>query len=96
MKNNKNAISFMTLKILPLSDEDKQFIVSEEVTSYQNSKEYADLIKIINEFKNSYKLSPCVNRFAIKNSYQKELKQKCDNLRHLVDKGHQEGKESIK
>lgn len=86
MKNNKNAISFMTLRILPLSDEDKQFITSEQLSAYKNTVEYANLMKCISEFKNSYKLAPLVSRFFIKDSYKEELKHNCDALRHIVDK----------
>ena len=76
----KCGISYFTMRILPLSKIDKEFLLNQDKNLLKNNNEYLELLNKIYVFKHSYSNTPIVQRFAIKESYKNELQEKFDEF----------------
>ena len=81
IKPLKCGISPSLMRILPLSEENKNFLLNSDAKVLDKHPEYSDLLKSIYEFKRHYMSSPWVVRDEIKNSFKKEINSNCDKLR---------------
>ncbi len=69
----KCGINYFTMRILPLTDEQKEYLLKQDKNQLKNCSEYNKLLGLIYEYKNSYHLAPLVNRYNLKQSYVKEF-----------------------
>lgn len=82
--NNKSGIKSCVVKLLPLSDEDKKFILRLDSEKLRHNNEYFLLVKKVNEFRRHYIAAPLINRSMVKESFRNELQECCDNLKDAL------------